>query len=67
MRVLYSTMVTMDEVERAAPNGYVRCGDGDDKRPGTFGPGFGGEPVVVLLNNDDGAWFKVLVAGKKAR
>lgn len=61
-RVKYSGAVTFDQVEKAAPTGYRRAFRNDDKAPGLFGEGIGGEPLVILLPGDDGAWFDALVS-----
>jgi hypothetical protein len=63
-RVKYSTEVTLDQVEKVAPTGYRRAMNGENKKPGRYGEGIGGEPLVVLLPDDDGAWFDSLVAGQ---
>lgn len=65
MRVKYSTEVTFEEVAVAAPKGYRMAGSGEDKLPGRYGPGFAGEPLVVLFEGDDGAWFDALVDAKR--
>lgn len=64
INVKFSTEVTFEEVAAAAPTGYRRAFAGEDKVPGTYGPGIGGEPLVILLPNDDGAWFDTLVSAK---
>lgn len=50
--------MTMSQVEAiAAPRGYRRAENGEDKKPGSFGEGFGGEPLIVLLKGDSGSWL----------
>jgi hypothetical protein len=62
LRVKYSTSLSFEVLESTVPPGYRRAANGDEKVPGTYGEGFGGEPLVVLLDGDDGAWFDKLEA-----
>lgn len=61
IRVKYSGDVTFEQVEKAAPKEYRRAFNGENKLPGRYGEGIGGEPLVVLLPDDDGAWFDALI------
>lgn len=61
-RVKYSTLITFADLEKVIPAGYRRAYKGEDREPGLYGEGFGGEPLIVLLPDDDGAWFDALVA-----
>jgi hypothetical protein len=65
-RVKYSTEVTFEQVEKAAPKGYQVVQNGVDKIPGRIGEGIGGEPLVILLPGDDGAWFDALIPQHEA-
>lgn len=56
-RQLWNCALTFEEVDKTHPAGYTRAEHGESKRAGTYGEGFGGEPLVVLLDGDDGEWF----------
>ena len=61
--IKWSSSVTFEQVEKVAPVGYRRARYGEDRKPGLYGEGFAGEPLVVLLPDDSGEWFDSL-AGK---
>lgn len=51
---------TVESLKQAniVPKNYQFVPDGTDKAPGLIGAGFGGEALVCLLPDDDGAWFE---------
>ena len=62
MRVIWSVQFTPEQLQATGkvPPGYALADPGMDKRPGLYGEGFGGEAVVCLLPDDDGAWYTEL-------
>lgn len=52
------------ELNGKTPPGYRHAKNGEDRAPGLYGEGVGGEALVCLLPNDDGAWFEKLAKSK---
>ena len=65
-RVKFTTALTFGQMATAAEaRGYIRAEDGEDKKPGLYGRGFVGECLIILNDNDDGAWFDKLVEERR--
>lgn len=62
LRVMWSPEFKPADLQGKTPQGYREGANGTEKEPGTYGEGFGGEAAVCLLDGDDGAWFRKMVA-----
>lgn len=66
-RLKFSTKVSFAQVEKVMPTGYEIVLPGTVCAPGCIGEGFSGEPLVILLPDDNGKWFDELVARTAAQ
>jgi len=61
-RNVWCTSLVSSELDGEAPSMYRRAKTGEQRAPGLYGDGFGGEALVCLLPSDNGDWFVQLVA-----
>lgn len=59
-RNVWCARLRPSDLDGKAPAGYQRAKDGDDRKPGLYGAGFGGEALVSLLPGDTGEWFRAI-------
>jgi len=61
LRLMWSADLKPEDLNGKAPKAYHRARNGEDKAPGNYGMGIGGEAIVCLLDGDDGKWFRDMV------